>query len=285
MAGPQLPPLEPFELAAEHLHVTIDVGRGATVRELRAPGGANVLAERTWEAPLPASRSRSYGDGWLDWHADYPSGWQELFANAGDPWVVDGVPLPFHGEASVAHWDVLGARDDELHVRIVSRLPAVLERRMRLAPDRPALLLEEAVQNLSDRPLSVLWAHHPAFAARPAMRVDAPAARVCAERGWRPTHLDLNPGAEGRWPKLPGPDGAVDLSVVPSGPSSACATPPARRRLGGAVRPRRRPRRRAGLGRRGLAAPVALAGDRRDRVSLVRPSLHRRPGTPPRLAR
>ncbi|MGZ6695619.1 MAG: hypothetical protein ACXVFL_08240 [Solirubrobacteraceae bacterium] len=156
-----------------------------------------------------------YGDDKLDWHADYAGGWHELFANAGDACVVDGVPLPFHGEASTARWDVVTHDDDALVLRVASRLPVVLERRMRLAGDRAALLLEETVTNVGTGPVEILWAHHPTFAARPGMRIDVPAGAVHADAGWRPTHLDVEAGAEGRWPQL----GAADLSRIPDGRS------------------------------------------------------------------
>ena len=46
---------------------------------------------------------------------------------------------------------------------------------MRLAPDRPALLVEEQVVNEADRPYEIAWGHHPAFDVAPGALIDLPA--------------------------------------------------------------------------------------------------------------
>src|SRR5947207_2504917 len=93
-------------LSSPSLTVVVDPARGAEIRRIAGTDRHNVLAAYDWEAPVPARRSASYGSSRLDWLSGYRGGWQELFPNAGPECEVDGVPLPFHGEASASRWDV-----------------------------------------------------------------------------------------------------------------------------------------------------------------------------------
>lgn len=190
----------------------IDVDRGAEVRHLGRADDENVLASGDdWVAPLPATRSRTYGGDELDWLSGYRLGWQEMFPNAGDPCTVMDVPLPFHGEVSTARWDVLEADDTHTVLRTPTRLPLVLERTMTLAPDRPALLVTERVANESGRPAPCIWGHHPAFAVSDASVLDIPAG-VLHVAGLPDT--DLAGDATGSWPYAQAVDGgAVDLQA------------------------------------------------------------------------
>jgi hypothetical protein len=160
------------------LAVETDLSRGAEIISIARPGRANVLAYYDWETPLAASRSTSYGSDEFDWLSAYRGGWQELLANAGDACVVDGVPLPFHGEVSTAEWQVVRSDVDRLVVRTGTRLPIVVERRMIVAEDAPVLTLEETVTNVGPVDVPFLWGHHPVFAARPGMVIDAPPGEI-----------------------------------------------------------------------------------------------------------
>jgi hypothetical protein len=210
-----------LRLANAHLEVELDPEHGAEILSVRRPGGPNVLATYDWATPLWASRSRTYGDDELDWLSEYRGGWQELFPNAGSPCTVLDVPLPFHGEASRATWEVTESEAASAVLRTPARLPLILERRMRLAPDRPALLVEESVR--SDAPVTVpfLWGHHPAFPAPEGARIDLPdGLRVAVDATWTPDLSDLQPGTEGVWPAVwgRGAGEAVGLDVVGAGP-------------------------------------------------------------------
>jgi galactose mutarotase-like enzyme len=204
-------------LENDHLRVVVAPERGGETRFLGRPGGENVLATYGWDAPVPASRSHSYGSDQLDWLSEYRGGWQELFPNAGADCVVDGVPLPFHGETSAARWDVLGQDAASVTLRAAARLPLTIERRMALAPDAATLLIEEVASNESDREVAYAWGHHPAFAALPGMRIDVPAGAVHADDGMDGPLADVAPGAVGAWPSVDGRDGTtIDLRDVPA---------------------------------------------------------------------
>jgi hypothetical protein len=206
-------------LATTHLRVEVDPDRGAEIVYLGPPEGPNVLAHYDWATPLPPSQSTTYGSSSLDWHAAYRGGWQELFPNAGDECVVGDVPLPFHGEVSTARWSVTSRSATRLVARAACRLPLVLERTMELDAAAPVLRITETVTNEAAFPVPYIWGHHPAFAVDAGSHIDLPAAALHVDAAYDPPSNDLQPGAGGRWPSVPGKSGAtVDLCIVPAGP-------------------------------------------------------------------
>jgi galactose mutarotase-like enzyme len=214
-----------LRLANPRLEVDIDPERGADILVVRRPGGPNVLATYDWQSPLRASRSVGYGDLTTDWLSEYRGGWQELFPNAGAACEVLGVPLPFHGEVSTARWDVTDATSDAVTLTTPTRLPLILERRMRLATDSSTLYIEETVRLDADMPVPFLWGHHPAFTATSGARIDMPEGiTAVADDGYATEDADLTPGGTGSWPRLPGrAGGAVEVDAIGPGPTERLA--------------------------------------------------------------
>jgi galactose mutarotase-like enzyme len=201
-----------IELQTAHLLVRVDEGRGAEITHVGRDADHNALFHDDWGAPLRASRSVTWGEPTLDWLSEYRGAWQELFPNAGDACEVMGTPLPFHGEVSAARWEVIERAADRLVLRTPARLPLVLERTMRLHPERPALLIEERVTNESPLRVPFIWGHHPAFAVTESSVLDIPAGGVEASSAFTDADGDIQPGSTGTWPGLPGRDGQpVDL--------------------------------------------------------------------------
>lgn len=211
-----------LRLSSPAIEVVLDPDHGAEILEVRRPGGPNVLATYDWESPVWASRSTTYGADELDWLSEYRGAWQELFPNAGPPCTVEGVPLPFHGEASRARWTVVRASATEVVVRTPARLPLVLERRMWVGAEAPVLRIEETVHAESALTVPFLWGHHPAFVATEGAAIDMPpGVRATADPAGTPPDGwgDLLAGAAAPWPELPGIGGApVRLDRVPAGP-------------------------------------------------------------------
>ena len=200
-------------LRSPFLEVALDPHRGGEFRSISA-GGANLLAWHEWDSPLSVDDGPHYGSTELDWLSRYHAGWQVLFPNAGAESVIDGVPVAFHGETSLARLTVLSVGDATCTLRAVARLPLELTRTVRLAPDRAALYVEETVTCVGARPVPFIWGHHPTFPAVAGSRIDLPGAPTVevepASTG------PLAPGA-GSWPHLARRDGGTeDLGLVPA---------------------------------------------------------------------
>ncbi len=194
------------------LVVELDPAAGAQIRRISRPGGPNALAWYDWKSPVPADESIGYGDSELDWKSRYRGGWQELFPNAGAACVVDGVPLPFHGEVSSAPWWQRAVAPDHCELVAHARLPLTVTRRMTLAEARPVLLIEETVTNDSPLEVEFVWGHHPVFPALAGAQVDLPRCSVEAE----PKAASGLSSESGRWPWLPYDDGTLcDVSRIP----------------------------------------------------------------------
>lgn len=210
-----------IELATLHLRVQIDPDRGAEILFVGRPNGSNMLAHYDWATPLRPGDSTTYGTSYLDWHAAYRGGWQELFPNAGAECLVGEVPLPYHGEVSTARWSVASQSPAHMVLRAACRLPLLLERTMRLDADAPILTVEETIVNESASPVPYIWGQHPAFAVDPESRVDLPDGALHVDTDYDPASNDLQPGAVGRWPHAPAKEGAaVDMRIAPRGPVS-----------------------------------------------------------------
>jgi galactose mutarotase-like enzyme len=205
-----------IELESDSLRAVVDPGRGGDVLFVGRPGGPNALSFEPWETPLPAGSSTTYGSGTLDWLSHYRGGWQVMFPNAGGECVVDGVPHPVHGEVSSGPAEVVEVSSDHVVLRSATRLPLHIERRISLAPDRPAFLVEGEVVNDSDLAFSYVWGHHPAIAASPGTRIDLPVGPVHVDEAFDDPDADLAPGASGTWPQVASRTGGpVALDLIP----------------------------------------------------------------------
>lgn len=203
-------------IANRHAAVAIDLDRGAELIHLGPDSDTNVLAYYDWESPLPVERSMLFGDDRQDWLSSYRGGWQELFPNAGLACKVGRVPLPFHGEASIARWRLVDRTATSVTTSCPARLPLVVQRRIDLADDSPGVLITGEVRNESDLDVDFLWGHHPAYLSPPGTQIDLPDGvefEVGADAD--PASAHVFPGAKGTWPHAERADGDVeDLSQV-----------------------------------------------------------------------
>ena len=175
--------------------------------------------ELLWHHPRRAPRPAPFGACFDDWFA---GGWDELFPNDA-PAVLDGEPLPDHGEwwALPSDWRV-----EERSGAVVLRLSGAgvvtqhhWERTIELRGDEPTLRLATTIRNQGVRPLPFLWRTHPALPVAPGARIELPADRVTVDPAFSP---GLEPGPFA-WPlaRTTGGD-TVDLSVCPEpGPDRA----------------------------------------------------------------
>ena len=171
--------------------VELDERLGGEITRIKH-GDRDVLASYNWASPVPASRSLGYGDPKLDWLSEYRGGWQLLVPNAGAACVVDGVPLPFHGEWSRTQVTVIERAADRIVMTAGTRLPLVVEREVRVEARPDRVLVRTTVTNPSDRVVAFVWGEHPAFAVEDGDEIDLPPARVLASDGT----------AVGDWPSI-----------------------------------------------------------------------------------
>lgn len=203
-----------FTLLGAFMSVVIDENLGAEIRAVRSADGREALAWYDWESPTPAGRGLGYGDPELDWTSNWRGGWQETVPNAGQACTVDGVPMGFHGDASRTRWAIVDRGDDWCHLRCPTRLPLVVERRMRLSPDRPALLIEGRVTNTSALDVEFVWGQHPAFPLTDNTHFEIPDGCIVHHDPGRPSDLQQRSAP---WPAAFTRDGTrIDLSVAPA---------------------------------------------------------------------
>lgn len=208
-----------LQIGNGRLAVVMAPERGAEIRSLTLDGGPNALAHYNWTTPAVATAAHYYGDSETDWLAGYRGGWQETIPNAGSACTVSGVPLSFHGEASILGWTVQESEDDACVLSVGLRLPLTVTRTMTVDRNRPVLRVQTSVRNESPRPVPFVWGHHPAFPAVEGTRVELPARRFTTE----PAEAgDIATGG-GAWPKAADHEGrAVDLRRAPDRPTMRC---------------------------------------------------------------
>jgi galactose mutarotase-like enzyme len=208
-------------LRSEAVEVVLTPGKGGDLVSVRhVPTAQEVLARTPW---FPSPRSPvSQSDPALTWLERYPGGWQLLFPNAGAACEHAGGQHSFHGEASVAPWDVadLEAAAVTLRRRFFV-VPVEFERRITVEDD--LVVVRESASNTSDEPVEVMWGHHPGFGG------DLLAGAVALATNAQAVHTDpaydvagnaLAPGHSGPWPLVPGTDGStVDLRTPLNGQS------------------------------------------------------------------
>jgi hypothetical protein len=213
----------PIVLESAALRVTVDplVG-GAITAILHKPSGASVLGTVPWTPrPGPAeTRAAPDENAWLPY---YSGGWPILFPNGGDACTFDGMFHGFHGEASLARWE---AEQSAAGLRLRYRfetVPVAMERELRVEGE--ALTIRERIAMQGDRPVSVMWGHHPTFGSDlldGPFEIGTTACRVRVDDRFDQKLNPLRPGATGDWPNAPGKAGDYDLGR-PQAPMAAMA--------------------------------------------------------------
>ena len=214
---------EVVSLTSSHLHVDVLPQKGGDILAVRTvDGGVDVLWKSPWGLRARGEATVS-PDSVVNFLSHYPGGWQTIFPNGGDATEVDGVELPFHGEACIAAWDwdevSEGADGIEVVLKTTLHLtPFEITKHMRL--DGPSLHVAETVHNLSPVSQEVMWSHHPAFGAplvSGATRVEAAADWFKADDARDVPAGDLEPGAKSEWPFAKTRRGdQADLRMMPS---------------------------------------------------------------------
>jgi hypothetical protein len=213
----------PIVLENGALQVTVDPSVGGTVTSILHKGqGLSVLGSVPW-TPRPGPAATIAAPDENAWLPYYTGGWPLLFPNGGDACTFDGVFHGFHGEASLAAWNVDRTPERlRLHRRFET-VPVEMERRLSL--DGEVLTIEETVILRGERPIGVMWGHHPTFGsdllASP-FEIATGARRVIVDDRFDPPRNPLQPGTSASWPEIAGKTGPYRLDR-PRGPMAAMA--------------------------------------------------------------
>ncbi|MGN8552170.1 UNVERIFIED_CONTAM: aldose 1-epimerase family protein [Microbacterium sp. SLM126] len=152
-----------IHLSGGPFDVVVEPARGADVLQ---------ITDRETETPLlavsPTARSDrralSAASSQAQWLAGYPGGWQLLVPNAGPERTHDGVQMGFHGEASLAEWDVLEVAPASCILETwLATSPLHLHRRV--STDDAGLAVVDTISNLSAEVVYARVVQHPAFGA------------------------------------------------------------------------------------------------------------------------
>jgi hypothetical protein len=212
-------------LGNQSLSVTLLPEKGADVYSLvYRPRKTDVLWKSPWGLKKPGTGIVSSGASTeAAWLEHYEGGWQVIFPNGGDECRYKGAVLNFHGEASVLPWDyeVLRNSSSSVSVRFTVQLyrsPFRVRRTVTVERSLAALLLHEVIENPAEEDLHFMWGQHPAFGApflTGGCRLRLPARTFTAHDAEISPASRVAPSTSGRWPKVNGKRGTVDLSVLP----------------------------------------------------------------------
>jgi hypothetical protein len=201
-------------LENDQLRITVNPMIGGAIRTVEHRElGMSVLGKVPWKAEATPLDPETVTDERL-WLTRYTGGWPILFPNGGAACTFRGVLHGFHGEASVAPWDM--QMDDRAIVlrRRFKTVPVEMEREITL--DGDLLLMRETARVIGSEPATVMWGHHPSFGSD---LLDGPVEIQSNARGFMTDDLydapanPLRPGGKGRWPMVPGKAAkSVDLS-------------------------------------------------------------------------
>ncbi|WP_442576500.1 DUF4432 family protein [Microbacterium sp. F51-2R] len=216
----------PISISSEALTATITPERGADIVQIvDLATGTPLLAE----SPTGLVRTPSATDSMSAWLRGYPGGWQLLVPNAGPEREHDGARQGYHGEASLAAWDVV-AREPASCELEASLSTAPLRLRRRVAVTGDTLTVTDQIENLSPDAVETRIVQHPAFgepflddrsylmttAETIVTDADAPGSLAGADIIGRPETV-VEPGPVRGSMRLPGPGAGASLFAALTG--------------------------------------------------------------------
>lgn len=151
----------PITLTSATLVVTVTPERGADIVQITdLKTGVATLAV----SPTKDSKSsfRAAGGSMEAWTQGYPGGWQIMTPNAGPEREHDGAVQGYHGEASLASWQITD-QSDSAATLTTTLFTAPLRLERTITVDHEGVQVTDVVINLSAQPCSFRLGQHPAF--------------------------------------------------------------------------------------------------------------------------
>jgi galactose mutarotase-like enzyme len=159
----------PYESKLSKLHndkisVSINCLRGGDVLSFMDEVSETEILWQSKTARKAQPLSASLAQDAHSFYDQYPGGIQELFPNTADSTRVNGVDLPFHGEACRIPWEIVNSSGNELRISAqLRRLPIAMERVLSVDKTNPVLSISSKITNQSATEFPYSWGFHPAF--------------------------------------------------------------------------------------------------------------------------
>lgn len=180
---------------------------GSVTRVRHRASGVDVLWHTPWadSAAEPPAGEALGVEAWCD-HSR--GGWQVALPNAGDDVMWRGTRHGFHGEASMAAWEVVTADPASVTLALeLTTMPVRAERRITVAGE--TVTVEDSLANLSDAPVELMWTQHPGLGGDllgGPVTIATNARTVDLDVGAAVVGADVAPGQAGAWPHVGGTD-------------------------------------------------------------------------------
>ena len=190
-------------LENDQLRIIVDPMVGGTIRSIEHRGlGLSVLGKVPWKAETTPLDPATVKDERV-WLSRYSGGWPILFPNGGDACTFHGGFHGFHGEASIAPWDM--QMDDRAITlrRRFQTVPVEMEREITL--DGDLLTIRETARAIGAE-ATVMWGHHPSFGSDlldGPVEIQSNARGFMSDDNYDAPANPLRPGGKGRWPMVP----------------------------------------------------------------------------------
>jgi hypothetical protein len=188
-------------LENDQLRITVDPMVGGTIRTVEHRElGLQILGKVPWKAETTPLDLATVKDEQL-WLTRYAGGWPILFPNGGEACTFRGVFHGFHGEASIAPWDM--QMDDRAIIlrRRFKTVPVEMEREIML--DGDLLQIRETARTVGSDAATVMWGHHPSFGSDlldGQVEIQSNARGFMSDEHYDAPANPLRPGGKGRWP-------------------------------------------------------------------------------------
>jgi hypothetical protein len=200
------------------LRVSVLPGKGADIYEvIHLATGIDCLmkAPRGLQPPGEAPQA-----AFLD---NYEGGWQELFPSGNAACEINGVQVPFHGEAALTSWHAEVPDEDAAAVRLTAEtriFPFRLSKTLALMPGAAVLRVTWSVENRGSEALPYSWGQHLVLGApflEAGCTLDVPATTISTDPEiLEPATAVLAAGQLEAWPYAAGRGGErIDLRSIP----------------------------------------------------------------------
>lgn len=202
-----------FRLKSQLIEVDVVPDKGGDILQITySPAGLPLLWSTPWGLRERWNVSDAK-DSYSRFMENYPGGWQTIFPNGGDATSSQGIIHDFHGEACLIPWEHKILPSGIELITSLTGSPFQLSKTISISGMQ--VIVEEIIRNVGKAPLDAMWVHHPAFGS-PFLDGNCLIETAATSFIVDPTSSTDLVAGKGTWPYGEGPDGAVDLRVMPT---------------------------------------------------------------------